>query len=366
MLNVVVFCGGVSAEHEISLRSAKNIIQAIDKTKFKPVLVIISRAGTWYLQNNLTILDQITECSESFNYGESCTLIRQNQQTFLLDTHGKKTLVNVAFPILHGPMGEDGTLQGLLEVMNLAYVGCGVLASVLGMDKDSMKKILLSAGLPVVPSVTLLNNSDHLTYDIISKSLNSKTLFVKPAMMGSSVGVSKVTSAEQYLPAVQQAFKYSTKVLVEKFVPCREIECAILGNNNPQASCLGEIRPLHDFYSYEAKYLDPNGAELIIPADLDADTAYKMRNLAIKTFIALECQGLSRVDFFLSDKNEIFVNEINTMPGFTSISMYPKLWEASGIGYSELISELINLALEAHQVKQQICLTPDHQTHELT
>lgn len=359
MKNLAIFCGGVSAEHEVSIRSARNIIKAIDKQEFNPILVIISRAGTWYLQNDLAVLDQIAECAEPFQHGELCTMIRKATETCIITTKGRELMIDAAFPVLHGPMGEDGTLQGLFEVMNLAYVGSGVLASALGMDKDFMKKVWAKANVPVVPSACLSNKQDYVNYATVSETLGSTVVFVKPCVMGSSVGVSKVSSPETYDAAVKEAFKYSSKVLVEKFIPCREIECSVLGNKQPKASCLGEIKPNHEFYSYEAKYIDPNGADLIIPAKLDAKTTEKIRDIAVKAFTALECSGLARVDFFLSSDNEVFVNELNTIPGFTSISMYPKLWEASGIGYSDLIKQLIDLAFELQQEKQQICLTPN-------
>ena len=359
MKNIVVFCGGVSAEHEVSLRSACNIIAALDKTQFTPILVTISRTGTWYIHSDVTVLEHITECCEPFFYGEIGTMLRVQNETFLISQHGLNLKVDAAFPIIHGPMGEDGTLQGLFEIMDLAYVGSGVLSSAVGMDKDVLKRILESVGLPVVPFLCLSNPADYISYDASSRLLDSKILFIKPAVMGSSVGVSKITSAEEYALAVNHAFKYSTKVLVETFIACRELECAVLGNQAPQASCVGEIKSHHDFYSYEAKYIDPNGAEIIIPANLDPKLAGQVAALSIKAYQAIECKGLARVDFFLSHHGEVFINEINTLPGFTAISMYPKLWEASGINYSDLITTLIDLAFAAQIDKQQICLLPD-------
>jgi len=359
MKNIAIFCGGVSAEHEISIRSARNIIKAIDKQEFNPILVIISRSGTWYLQTDIELLEQITECSEPFKYGELCTIMRKAEGACLVTLKGQELNVEAAFPVLHGPMGEDGTLQGLFEMMNIAYVGSGVLASAIGMDKDFMKRVWIQANVPVVPSICLHDKTDYVDYNSVSQTLDSTVLFIKPCVMGSSVGINKVSAPQDYDSAVAEAFKYSSKVLIEKFVPCREIECAVLGNKNPKSSCLGEIKPNHEFYSYEAKYIDPNGADLIIPANLDHNTAEKIRDIAAKAFTALDCKGLARVDFFVSADNQIFVNELNTLPGFTSISMYPKLWEASGISYSALITRLISLAFELQQEKQQICLTPN-------
>lgn len=359
MKNIIIFCGGVSAEHEISIKSARNIIAVIDRNKFNPILVIISRSGTWYLQDNLAILNEINECNEPFAYGEICSLIRKSDSTLLITFNSIQIKVDAAFPVLHGPMGEDGTLQGMFEIMNLPYVGSGVLSSAIGMDKDIFKKILLAANIPVVPSICLHDRLDYVKYHAASKILNSDILFIKPCIMGSSIGIQKVHSAETYNTAVIQAFKYSTKILVEKFIPCRELECSVLGNLEPKASCIGEIRTNHEFYSYEAKYIDPNGADLIIPADLIQENSKKIQDLAIRSYLAIECKGFARVDFFLSNHDEIFVNEINTIPGFTSISMYPKLWEASGISYVALIDNLINLAFESHKKKLQICLIPD-------
>ena len=285
--------------------------------------------------------------------------MRKGTESCLVTFKGQELRVDVAFPVLHGPMGEDGTIQGMFEVMNLAYVGSGVLASGLGMDKDFMKRILATSKIPLVPSVCLYDKNDYVDYAVVSESLRSTILFVKPCVMGSSVGVSKASSAETYDAAVLEAFKYSTKVLVEKFIPCREIECAVLGNHSPKASCLAEIKTNHDFYSYEAKYIDPNGADYIIPAKLDNKITEQIRDIAVKAFVALDCKGMARVDFFLGPDNEIFVNELNTIPGFTSISMYPQCWQASGMSYSELIKNLIDLGIELQQEKQQICLTPN-------
>ena len=359
MQNLIIFCGGVSAEHEVSLRSARNIIAAVDKSKYKPMLVIISRGGTWYLQNDVSILERITECADPFPHGEVCTLLRKQQDTLLLTVNGTQIKADVAFPVIHGPMGEDGTIQGLFEIMNLPYVGSGVLSSAVGMDKDYFKRIMQSANLPIAPFVTLYDKNDYVDYHTVSKELASTTMFIKPASMGSSVGISKVKSAETYDIAVQQAFKYCSKVLIEKFVPCREIECAVLGNSKPKTSGLAEIKPNLEFYSYEAKYIDPNGADLIIPAVVDKNVVAKIQDLAVKAFMAIDCKGLARADFFLSESGEVYVNELNTMPGFTAISMYPQLWEYAGISYSALISNLIALAFEVHRYKQQICLTPD-------
>ena len=306
-INVAILYGGKSAEHEVSLRSAKNVIAAIDKNKYHPILVKIKKSGPWYLPKKL----------------------------------GK---VDVVFPILHGPFGEDGTVQGALKLAGLPFVGCGVLGSAVGMDKDVMKRLLRDAGLPI-GKFLVLKDFEKPNYKKIVTELGLP-FFLKPANMGSSVGVHKVKNETEFKKALADAFLYDRKVILEEFIDGREIECAVLGNDEPKASLPGEIIVNAEFYSYSAKYLDKNGATLAIPAELSSDLIKKIQTLAIKTFTTLEAEGLSRVDFFLSKDGDVLVNEINTMPGFTSISMYPKLWEASGIGYTELIDRLIQLAIE--------------------
>jgi D-alanine-D-alanine ligase len=252
----------------------------------------------------------------------------------------------VAFPILHGPFGEDGTVQGLLKLADIPFVGAGVLGSAAGMDKDVMKRLLRDAGIPIGKFITLRGGPANAPSFADAAGELGAPFFVKPANMGSSVGVSKVYDEDGCRAALDEAFRFDSKVLIEENIPGREIECSVLGNDNPAASLPGEVRPSKEFYSYEAKYIDSNGAVLEIPAKLPPETVRRVQELAVKTFQTLECQGLSRVDFFLRDSGEVIVNEINTMPGFTKISMYPKLWEASGLGYRELIDRLIQLAIE--------------------
>lgn len=358
MKNILILCGGRSAEHEISLRSARNVIAALDPTQFSPVLVLVSRSGTWYFLENPSQLENVTACNDPFVQGIACTLIRQPTQTSLFTIDNKQIKIDAAFPLIHGPMGEDGTLQGLLELMSLPFVGGGVAASAVGMDKHLMKRILVDANLPVVPFITLLAGQQAPSYEEASLKLGTKTLFIKPCIMGSSVGVCKISSAKEYQEGIAEAFLYGNKILIEKYIPCRELECAVLGNNQPKASCVGEIKPSHDFYSYEAKYLDPNGAELVIPAALPQTLSEEVRKLAINAFQAIECKGMARVDFFIDSDNTLYINELNTIPGFTSISMYPKLWEASGIAYQDLIGQLIQFAQEEFEEKQKVNLNP--------
>jgi D-alanine-D-alanine ligase len=255
--------------------------------------------------------------------------------------------LDVVFPVLHGPYGEDGTIQGMCKMLTIPFVGPDVLGSAVGMDKDVTKRLLRDGGIPTA-RFGVVRRNDDVSFGTIAHDLGVP-FFLKPANLGSSIGVAKVTSEEGFKEALHSAFAFDNKVLIEESIQGREIECAVLGNEKPVASVAGEIVPKgHDFYDYEAKYLDENGAELIIPADLPKTTLKQIQSLAIKTFQTLCCEGMARVDFFLTKNNEIFVNEINTIPGFTNISMYPKLWEASGVSYPELIDRLITLAIERH------------------
>ncbi|MBI3459296.1 D-alanine--D-alanine ligase [Candidatus Azambacteria bacterium] len=336
---VGIIFGGRSAEHEISLRSAKNVVEALDRKKYDPVLIGINKKGSWFLIDESRFFDSRFKIQESRIGGKA-------PDTSLL------LLADVIFPILHGPFGEDGTLQGLLKLVNVPFVGASVLGSAVGMDKDVMKRLLREAGIPIGKFLTIKENGIP-TYEKVVAELG-RPFFVKPANMGSSVGVSKVKEKKDYPKAIQEAFNYDRKIILEENIIGREIECAILGNDNPLASIPGEVIPSHDFYSYEAKYLDENGARLEIPAKLSGRLVKKVQALAIKTFKALNCEGFGRVDSFLKENGEILVNEINTIPGFTSISMYPKMWEASGLGYTELLDRLIKLAFERFEKEKKL------------
>jgi len=267
--------------------------------------------------------------------------------------------LDVVFPILHGPFGEDGTIQGLLKLADVPFVGAGVLGSAVGMDKDVMKRLLRDAGIPIGKFLTFRSH-EPLPAFAETKAALGCPVFVKPANMGSSVGISKAHDESEFSAAVREAFQYDVKIVIEEYIKGREIECAVLGNENPIASVPGEVIPTHEFYSYEAKYLDENGAALEIPAKLDAAAQKRIQELSVKAFQTLCCEGLARIDFFLKENGEILLNEINTMPGFTKISMYPKLWEASGsagIGYTELISRLIELAIEKFEKEKGLKIT---------
>jgi D-alanine-D-alanine ligase len=357
-IRVGILFGGRSAEHEVSLQSAKNIIDAIDTNKYEVVLIGIDKKGQWHLNEQRRFLLPAVESGlpELPEKGENLALVPGKEAEQLVALSGEKRLgrLDVVFPVLHGPFGEDGTVQGLLKLANVAFVGAGVLGSAVGMDKDVMKRLLRDAGIPIVRFIAANRySSKQIAFDEAQARLGLP-LFVKPANLGSSVGISKVRDREEFERAVREAFRYDHKILIEECIKGREIECSVLGNDKPIASVPGEILPRHEFYSYEAKYLDENGAVLEIPAKLPPETSEHIRQLATKTFTVLCCEGMARVDFFLRNGEEIIVNEINTIPGFTRISMYPKLWEATGISYSELIDRLIQLALERFQREQRL------------
>lgn len=355
-IRVGIIFGGKSAEHEVSLQSAKNVIDALDKNKYEAILIGIDKTGKWFLNDesefllNVTDLKLIKLNNEKM---EEVTLVPEGKGSLTnFKTNKVDKKIDVAFPILHGPFGEDGTMQGLLKLADIPFVGAGVLGSAVGMDKEITKRLLRDAGINIGKFLSCRENNIPSFNEVVNKI--GLPFFVKPANMGSSVGICKVKSEEDFKAAVEDAFKYDRKILFEEFIAGREIECAILGNANPMASVPGEIISNHDFYSYEAKYIDENGAVLEIPARLSDEMARKIQDTSISVFRTLECEGLARVDFFVTENNEIFVNEINTMPGFTKISMYPKLWEASGISYSGLIDKLIMLAIERFKKEQKL------------
>ena len=360
-IRVGILFGGKSAEHEISLLSAKNVIDAIDKTKYEPVLIGIDKSGRWVTNEPSKFLLHGTDPKLiALNKAESrgVALVPQSGGKLTgLDSAGLDAGVDVVFPILHGPLGEDGTIQGLLKLADVPFVGAGVLGSAVGMDKDVMKRLLRDAGIPV-PKFMVFHRKHPPKFELVAEQLGLP-VFVKPANLGSSVGISKARDKDSFEKAVHLAFRYDRKILVEQSIHGREIECAVLGNDEPKASIPGEIIPTHEFYSYEAKYLDENGARLEIPAKLDAATVKRVQELAVKTFKALDCEGMGRVDMFLTADSSLYVNEINTIPGFTKISMYPKLWEATGIGYTDLISKLIELAIERFEHEKTLSTSYD-------
>ncbi len=395
-LRVGILFGGRSGEHEVSLLSAASLLNAIDKTKYEVVPIGITKDGRWLTAEHAERLlrgEQHAEKTGSpmpekhlragdpdatpgaavLATGESVVVPPeparreaglapfQTDAETLRRASDRAINVDVIFPVLHGTFGEDGTIQGLLELADLAYVGAGVLGSSAGMDKDVMKSLFRAAGLPIVKHVTVLRSQFERAPGKVQKQVESKLkypVYVKPANLGSSVGISKAHDANELGPAIAEAAKFDRKIVIEEGVggkknKAREIECAVLGNDDPKASIAGEIIPCKEFYDYDAKYL-VEGSEAVIPAKITKAEMKTVQKLAIAAFQAVDCSGLARVDFLMDPKSRrIFVNEINTMPGFTAISMYPKMWTASGLSYPELIDRLIRLGIERHEDKKR-------------
>jgi D-alanine-D-alanine ligase len=393
-LRVGILFGGRSGEHEISLLSAASVFNAIDKNKYDVVPIGITKQGHWVTAADAERLlkgkskgkdedreerhlragdpdatgpaavlangESVVVPPEPHQPGSSMTAF-QTDNAMARRAADRAINVDVIFPVLHGTFGEDGTIQGLLELADLPYVGAGVLGSAAGMDKDIMKALFRAAGLPIVKHVTVLRGDWEVEPKKVQKVVESKLkypVFVKPANLGSSVGISKAHDRKELGPAIDEAARFDRKIVIEQGVggskqKAREIECAVLGNDQPDASVPGEIVPGQEFYDYNAKYLD-EGSQLIIPAKLSKAETKQVRQLAIAAFKAVDCSGLARVDFLVDPKTrKVYLNEINTMPGFTSISMYPKLWAATGVTYPQLIERLIELGLERHQEKKK-------------
>ncbi|PKN51345.1 MAG: D-alanine--D-alanine ligase A [Deltaproteobacteria bacterium HGW-Deltaproteobacteria-13] len=362
-IKIGVLYGGRSGEHDVSLCSAASVFSALDRNKYEVTAIGIDRDGRWYVQDRPQIISDKDFGRKMALKKKGMWLVNHFEQKNKLHLYdiknkNKEVVVDVVIPVLHGTFGEDGTLQGLLELAMVPYVGADVTGSAVGMDKDIAKRLLNEAGIPVVPSVTVNKQQWKDNSKIIMKDALAELglpVFVKPVCTGSSVGVKKVKKKEALAAAMNFAFQFDTRVMIEKAVDCREIECAVLGNENPAGSVLGEIIPKHEFYSYEAKYIDPNGAALNIPAQINKVLSGKIRKIAVEGYMALGCTSMARVDFFLDKKtNKFYLNEINTLPGFTSISMYPKLWEATGLKYSDLLDKLIALAIDRHKKRLEI------------
>jgi D-alanine-D-alanine ligase len=356
---VVILFGGRSAEHEVSVVSARSVIDALDPERYETVAIGVTKEGRWQLMPSgppalIAGADPDELPSVGAGAGTDVVLDQDPGASALVAQDGSRTRIDVVFPVMHGPYGEDGSIQGFLEMAGVPYVGAGVLGSAVGMDKAVQKVLFRAAGIPVVEHEIVHEReweedpeavearAEHLGYPI----------FVKPATLGSSVGITKAHGPGELPKAVDEAFRFGRKLVLERSVEgAREIEVAVLGNDDPVASIAGEIVPRgsHEFYDYAAKYLDETGAELIVPARIDTDTLARIQRLAIAGFQAVECAGMARVDFFLRPSGELLLNEINTIPGFTSISMYPKLWEASGLPYPQLADRLIELAIERHE-----------------
>jgi D-alanine-D-alanine ligase len=342
---VAILCGGLSGEHQVSLISAFNIARALPTDHYEFQLIGIRKDGSWCWRPEGDLLCQTQDIREIHLHPAAETLLPR-QLGRLQNEQGKlQWQADIFLPITHGNFGEDGSLQGMLRLLRVPFVGCDVWGSAISMDKDITKRLLVQAGLPVTPFITLRRNETLLYSEAVARL--GSPFFVKPTREGSSLGVAKVRKEDEYPQALKEAFSLDHKILLEQAIIGREIEAAVLGNDAPEvAEILGEIIPNHEFYSYDAKYVDPNGAILKIPAEIEASVASRIRDLAVESFRVVEGLGMARVDFFLTKDNQIYINEINTLPGFTSISMYPKLWEASGLSYSELLHQLVQLGLQ--------------------
>ncbi len=354
-IRVGVLFGGRSCEHEVSVTSARSVLEAVDKDKYEVTMIGISKEGRWLVAGDaLKVLQAGVVEGEDLlpvmlDYPGSRALVTQ-------DPGGVSQAVDVIFPLLHGPFGEDGTVQGLLELAGVAYVGSGVLGSAVGMDKEMMKRAFRAEGLPQLDYEVVRRSRWQKQPEAVQREIEARfpyPFFIKPVNMGSSVGITKAHDGEELRRGMDEAALYDHKIIVEAEArDCREVECSVLGNEEPRASVVGEIIPGNEFYDYNAKYVDDNSA-LLIPAPLAAETTVRVQELALEAFRTVEAAGLARADFFVRREDEqVYINEINTIPGFTPISMYPKLWEASGIGYGELIDRLIQLALERHEDRQ--------------
>jgi D-alanine-D-alanine ligase len=365
-LNVAVIFGGKSGEHEVSLTSANNIISSLNRNKYNLTLIGIDKSGKWHLQEDgKHLLNEDDPKNISLNKSNIEVMISpSNEKENLVIIENDKISrrkIDVIIPVLHGPYGEDGTIQGLFEIAGIPYIGCDPLGGTVGMDKDVMKRLLNEAGIPI-PKFKIFNIVDKRNCTVSfseTKKVLGTPMFVKPANLGSSVGIRKVSDESSFNEAINEAFKFDTKIIVEEGIDGREIECAVLGNEEPRASVPGEIIPTNDFYSYDAKYIDANGAKLQAPAKLTDVETKKMQELSIKAYKVLCANGLSRLDFFLTKDGKFLCNEINTFPGFTKISMYPKLWELSGVKYSELLDELINYGIARFKNKNDLLVSPE-------
>ncbi len=351
MQHVALIYGGQSTEHEVSLVSARNILSAFDLKRYKVTLIHIDQSGVWYRITSGQ--DVKPEMINETICGEPVTLMPHGLLAGETSPQDQER-VDVVFPALHGGNGEDGTIQGLLQLYDVPFVGADMLSSAVCMDKDISKRLLKEAGIPIPKFKVVYNGGRNFpSYDYVSHELGS-TLFIKPANAGSSVGISKVNSMQEYENALNLAFFYDEKVLIEEAISGREIECAVLGRNPMRISVCGEITTSHPFYSYQAKYEDQSATNLIIPASLPENIEHEIQNIARDVCHVLGCYSMARVDFFLNENDRVYVNEVNTIPGFTSVSMYPMLWEHSGVSFSELVDTLILDAFASHQKRLRL------------
>lgn len=346
--NICIVYGGKSAEHDVSILTAQNVINAIDKDEYKIDIIYITNDGDWKKQSDIT--KEISDI-ETLRLND----VEAGEISQLLTTSNNSKPYSAVFPLLHGPNGEDGTIQGLFEVLDLPYVGNGVLAASSSMDKLVMKQLFAHRGLPQLPYVSFLRSEYQKYESNILKLVHDKLeypVFVKPANLGSSVGISKCNNEEELKKGIEEAFQFDRKLVIEQGIDAREIEVAVLGNDYPETTWPGEVVKDVAFYDYKSKYKDGK-ISLEIPADLDKEVQLTLRNMAIEAFKATDCSGLLRADFFVTEDNQIFINETNAMPGFTAYSMYPSLWENMGLSYSELVKKLIELAKEKHEDKKK-------------
>lgn len=355
---VGIIFGGRSAEHEVSLQSAKNILDALDKDRFEVSLIGIDKQGQWHVSDPRDFLLNASDPARiALHRSGNAVAVRpglERQQLVPTDPATALEQIDVVFPIVHGTLGEDGSLQGLLRMANLPFVGSGVLGSAVAMDKDVAKRLLRDAGLAVAPFACFNRvSAAGADYATLVAELGTP-LFVKPANQGSSVGVSKVRNAADFHTALALALSFDHKALVEAAIDGREIECAVLGNEHPEASVCGEVVVHDDFYSYDTKYISERGADIVVPAAITDAEQSRIREIAVRAYQALDCAGLARVDVFLTPAGEVVINEINTLPGFTRISMYPKLWAASGLDYTALITRLLELAMARHAYERDL------------
>lgn len=353
-LTIGLLCGGRSGEHTVSLASAMNIQKSLNREKYNIALIGIEKNGTWHLSWEEDLIHHPDDIQKiSLNLSKPIVYLDLNGEIKDQTTHKILTTIDVFFPITHGVYGEDGTLQGYLRWLDVPFVGPGITGSSICMDKDVTKRLLRDSGLPITPFISV-RASQTITFEEASVHLGIP-LFIKPCHQGSSLGVTKVSDQETFNQAIKKAFRYSRKILIEQSVKAKEIECSVLGNSDPSASkALGEIAPLQEFYSFDAKYVSDDGAKLDIPADLEEETVQKIRQAAISAYTILECEGMARIDFFVKPDGSFLINEVNTLPGFTNISMYPKLWESSDLPQSELLDKLITLAIERYQQEKQL------------
>lgn len=345
---VAILYGGRSVEHGVSVNSAKNIFEFIDKDQFEPLAIGISKSGQWFLTKTV---------DKNIEQGQALGLILDPDKTgFILLASSDRIKIDIIFPVLHGTNGEDGSIQGLIKALDIPMVGTGVLGSAISMNKITAKRLLQDAGIPISKFLAFhYNDKKKIKFDAIEKALGLPFM-VKSASLGSSVGVAKVSEKSEFSNAIEEAFRYDHEVVIEEFIEGQEIECAILGNNPPEASNPGEIiiSKEYDFYTFDAKYVDAQAVDIKVPAELSKEAIKKIREVSLQAYQALHCEDFSRVDLFLTKKGKVYVNEINTIPGFTNSSMYPMMWKERGISFTDLITRLINLAYERYNNHKRI------------